>query len=566
MPFTLLEMLGAIGVFLIGMKLMSEALQKLAGARLKSWLGRITSNRLRGVLTGFGVTSVLQSSSATTVLVVSFVTAGLLTLTQAIGVIMGANIGTTVTGWLVALLGFKVKITAFALPAVGIGFAMTFLRNARRRQTGEALIGFGLLFLGLALMKDAMPSLSGPEQLAWVTPLTGYGVLSAMFFVLVGTVLTMLLQSSSATMTLTLTMAAVGFLPYDMAAAMVLGENIGTTATANIAAIGTRVDARRAARAHLVFNLVGATWAILLMWVFLFPLVDALVPGNPNVDFAAIQGDEAAISAGRGVVTAHIAMFHTSFNVINTLVMLPFVNHLARLVTWWIPEKAATERRTLDYLSTALIETPELFLLQVGKEVEHVLEVVREMFTDTVHVLTHPEEDLGELVVRTLNREDDVDGMEYEITRYLGSAVRSATSVEAARKALELRENIHRLERIADHCATLTRIADRIHQEEQGLGEQDIEDIEHMSKEVERALDHVGRYLAGQGSLAEAEAIEDNIDEMRRQLRAKDIERMRRGEAGLVAGLAMLDILTEFEEIGDRATGIVRLKETTALM
>jgi phosphate:Na+ symporter len=562
----MLELLGAIGVFLIGMKLMSEALQKLAGARLKAWLAKITANRLSGVLTGFGVTSVLQSSSATTVLVVSFVTAGLLTLTQAIGVIMGANIGTTVTGWLVALLGFKVKVTAFALPAVGIGFGMTFLRGARRRQTGEALVGFGLLFLGLALMKDAMPSLSGPEQLAWVTPLTGYGLLSAVFFVLVGAVLTMVLQSSSATMTLTLTMAAVGFLPYEMAAAMVLGENIGTTVTANIAAIGTRVDARRAARAHLVFNLIGAAWAIALMSAFLLPLVDMLVPGDPTVEFATIQGDEAAVAAGRGVVTAHIAMFHTSFNVINTLLMLPFLNHLARLVTWWVPERAPTRERKLDYLSTALVETPELFLLQVGKELEHVLEVVREMFSDTVHVLTHPQKDMGEVVERTLNREDDVDGMEAEITRYLGLTVRSATSVEAARKTLELRENLHRLERIADHCATLARIADRVHQQGNGLSEQDVEDIERMSEPVERALEHVGRYFTGQGSLAEAEELEDRIDEVRRQLRTKDIERMRQGEEGLVVGLAMLDILTHFEEIGDRATGIVRLTEATALM
>ena len=260
---TLFQLLGALGIFLFGMKVMSEGLQKVAGDRMKSLLARITGNRFSGVLTGLTVTCVVQSSSATTVMVVGFVTAGLLTLTQAIGVIMGANIGTTLTGWLVAVLGFKVKITAFALPACGVGFAMSFLKGARVRQWGEALLGFGLLFIGLGLLKDAVPDIGSPEDLAWVQAVSGYGFGSVVLFVAIGTLLTVVLQSSSATMTLTLTLAALGWLPYELAAATVLGENIGTTITANLAAIGASRDAVRAARVHFLFNIFGVTWALL---------------------------------------------------------------------------------------------------------------------------------------------------------------------------------------------------------------------------------------------------------------------------------------------------------------
>ncbi|MFT7581543.1 MAG: phosphate:Na+ symporter, partial [Myxococcota bacterium] len=304
------NLLGALGVFLFGMKIMSEGLQKVAGAKLQALIGKMTSSPIKGVFTGFLVTTVVQSSSATTVMLVGFVNAKLLSLRQAIGVIMGANIGTTVTGWLVALLGFKVKISAFALPAVGLGVIFTFLHGARRKQIGEALIGFGLLFLGLSLMKDAVPGLDG-ESLAWVQSLTSLGFLSVVIFVLIGAALTVVLQSSSATMTLTLALTAAGYIPYDFAAAMVLGENIGTTASANIAAIGTSVIAKRAARAHLIFNVIGVVWALALFQWALLPLVDAIVPGNPELSVLSSAG-------AVGVVTSHLAAFHTLFNILNT--------------------------------------------------------------------------------------------------------------------------------------------------------------------------------------------------------------------------------------------------------
>ena len=356
---TIGNLLGALGVFLFGMKIMSEALQHVAGSALKDLLAKMTSNRFLGALTGVGITCIIQSSSATTVLVVSFVNAALLTLEQAIGVIMGANIGTTVTGWIVALLGFKVKITIIALPCVGLGVAMSFAKKrVKVRQWGEVILGFGLLFLGLGLLKDAVPEVD-QSQLDWIQNWANKGFLSTLIFVGIGTVLTVVLQSSSATMALTLTFTAQGWIPYEAAIGMILGENIGTTATANIAAIGTSVGARRAARAHLVFNMIGVAWSLALMRLLMLPLVDSLVDGDPVT--AVGSGDD-----GAAIVTAHMAMFHTAFNIINTSLLLPFVKTLAKFVTKWVPDEEPVGK--LKHVTPALVETPELMVPQLRKE------------------------------------------------------------------------------------------------------------------------------------------------------------------------------------------------------
>jgi len=556
-----LNLAGALGVFLLGMRLMSEGLQKVAGSKLKTLIRAITANRFTGVLTGFAVTSIIQSSSATTVMVVSFVSAGLLTLTQAIGVIMGANIGTTVTGWLVALLGFKVNIAAFALPAIGIGFAAGFAKRPNLKHSGEVLLGFGLLFLGLGLLKDAVPAVTDPAQLYWVKDLTSHGFLSIVIFVVFGTALTVVLQSSSATMTLTLTFAALGWLPYEMAAAMVLGENIGTTATANLAAIGAPVAAKRAARAHFIFNVFGATWALALLSLVMLPIVNLLVPGDPVIDFAALQGNEEGLLAARATVTTHLAAFHTLFNLTNTLLLLPFVHQLVAVVTRWVPEPKLKQRTRALYLTTALLNTPELALLQTRKEMHHMTEVVRQMFADSITILKNPNESLGTLVEDTLEREDICDDLEVEITNHLSLTAQASTTSAVAKKIAEMVQNTHRLERIGDHCAVLVRIARRLHQDpDTVLRENEIGNITKIGGLVDKALDNLGRYLAGEkGVAAQAEALEDEIDNMRRTMREEEITRLqaREGE-DMITGLAFLDLLTHLEEIGDRAVGIIR--------
>lgn len=554
---TVLELAGALGVFLYGMKVMSEALQKVAGDRLKAWLAAVTGNRFSAVITGFLVTCVVQSSSASTVMVVGFVNAQLLSLTQAIGMVMGANIGTTTTAWIVALLGFKVKLTQYALPAVGIGVGLTFMRGARPRQWGEVLLGFGLLFLGLGLLKSAVPEVT-QTQLDWIQAINGYGLVSSLAFVAVGTALTVVLQSSSATMTLTLTLTAMGWMPYEAAAAMVLGENIGTTATANIAAIGTSVAARRAARAHFVFNIVGVIWALSLMYVVVLPVVDLIVPGDP----LAVTGDES-----KAVVTTHLAAFHTLFNITNTLLLLPFVNRLARLVERWVPEgKGDAARPVTRFISTALVETPDLLLVQVGKEMQYMTDIVRKMHADAMHILMHPDGKHGPLVQETLRREQLTDDLEREISSVLAMTARAATSAATSRKVGEMALNTHRLERIGDHCEKLVQIAMRNHESQERIDAHAMEDIRSLGELVGEALEQLGAYLAGESDRAAAEALEKQIDAARDRIRERHIDRMRHSEESVVGGLLLLDTVNHLEEIGDRCYGIVRRIEATDRM
>jgi len=559
--WVLLQIGGALGVFLLGMKLLSESLQKVSGSRLKQVLSAITSNRFSGVFAGILTTAIVQSSSATTVMVVGFVTAELLTLTQAISVVMGANIGTTLTGWLVALLGFKVKVTMFALPAVGVGTALTFLPGAKRRQIGEVLVGFGLLFIGLGLLKESVPTLSGTDQLTWIADISGFGIGSAILMVGVGTALTVILQSSSATMTLTLTLAASGVLPYELAAAMVLGENIGTTATANLAAIGTPAAARRAARAHLLFNTIGVIWALALYQLVLLPVVDFLVPGDPLVDFTKLDGE--GLATATLVVTAHLAAFHSLFNVTNTLIMLPFVNHIARLVTRWIPDDAKDAEMPPKFLDTPLAGTPELQIVRANSELRKMASIACKMFSDTVKILTDPSADPDALVSETLRREQVLDEYEHHISAHLAMTARLATSADSARKIAELIQNTHRLERLGDHCAVLVRISQRLREDGRNLTEREQKDLASMGAEVTRAIANLQNFMDGTSDLQTAEAIEDDIDERRRTLRAEQLGRIEQGVEDIQAGLALLDLLTSFEEIGDLAVGFIRRASVT---
>ncbi|MDR2901309.1 MAG: Na/Pi symporter, partial [Treponema sp.] len=313
------SIVGSLGLFLYGMKVMSDGIQQNAGNRLQKFLNMMTGNRFTAVLTGLVVTAIIQSSSATTVMVVSFVNAGLLTLTQSIGVIMGANIGTTITAWIVSLVGFSMKISALAIPAIGIGFIMKTIRW-KHKDIGDVLLGFGLLFLGLDFLTKSMPTLT-PEMLSFITSFSNYGVGSMLIGTVVGIVITLIIHSSSASTAIILTMAFNGLLPYEMAAAMILGANIGTTVDAALAAIGTKTAARRAALVHILFNVIGTVLALIffnpLMWV-----VDLVTPGT-------LEG------AG---ITTHLAMLHTVFNILNTLVFFPFVNPFARLVSFLIKD------------------------------------------------------------------------------------------------------------------------------------------------------------------------------------------------------------------------------------
>ncbi|MBR5855672.1 MAG: Na/Pi cotransporter family protein, partial [Bacteroidales bacterium] len=348
--FNILTLLGSLGLFLYGMTLMSEALQKVAGDKLRNILAAMTSNSFSRIITGLFITAVIQSSSATTVMVVSFVNAGLLSLVQSIGVIMGANIGTTMTAWLISLLGFKADISILAIPLIAFGFAFMMFKSNKKKSIGELIIGFSLLFLGLSFLKDSVPDLqNSPEVLAFLQKWTNFGFGSTLMFVFIGTILTIVLQSSSATMALTLVMCNNGWIPFEMGAAMVLGENIGTTITANIAASVANVSARRAAMAHSVFNLFGVIWVLVLFKPFLIlvsKIIMAMGLDNPLVAGASSNSTLYAIS-----------MVHTLFNVCNALILVWFTNQIAQLVTKIIKGKKEEEVFRLQYIHGGLLNT-----------------------------------------------------------------------------------------------------------------------------------------------------------------------------------------------------------------
>lgn len=347
----ILTLLGALGLFLYGMKVMSDALMELAGDRMRNILATTMSNRFFAVFTGFGITAVIQSSSATTLMVVSFANASLLTLTEAIGVIMGANIGTTVTAWLISILGFKVSMSGIALPLVGIGFLLSMNKKKNLQNWGYFIIGFAVLFIGLQFLKDLVPDIrNNPEILASLSEYTSMGYASVLLFLFIGTILTMIVQSSSATMALTLLMTYEGWIPFDMAAAMVLGENIGTTITANLAALVANYQAKRAARAHFIFNIVGVTWMLVVFFPFL-SVINAIV--------IRIEGVSPFIEAT--AVPIALSLFHTCFNIINTSLLLGFIKYIARSVERIVPEVIDKEE-AIDlpkYLDKSSLEYPQ---------------------------------------------------------------------------------------------------------------------------------------------------------------------------------------------------------------
>ena len=396
----ILRLFGSLGLFLFGMTVMSDALVNLAGNRMRRILATMTSNRFFGILTGFLITSVIQSSSATTLMVVSFSNAGLLTLVEAISVIMGANIGTTVTAWLITLLGFKVSMSAIALPLVGFGLAFTFSKVKQWKQTGLFLIGFAILFIGLQFMKDAVPDInSNPQIMEFVRAYTEMGFGSVLIFLAIGTLLTIVIQSSSATMALTLIMTAQGWIPFELAAAMVLGENIGTTVTANLAAIVGNYNAKRTARAHLIFNCLGVVWILLIFYPFL-RMISAIV-----MEFGSASPFESAVA-----VPVALSLFHTLFNICNTFLLVWFVNPIARLVKRMVPKRAIPGKAIDEpkFLTKDAMQYPETLVRVLKEESRYLFE--NAVFEICAHGLNlHRGDILSERKVKKVVRRSDTD-------------------------------------------------------------------------------------------------------------------------------------------------------------
>lgn len=543
------EVIGSLGLFLYGMRTMSDGIQKAAGDKLQAILKFMTGNRFAGVATGFGMTAIIQSSSATTVMVVSFVNAGLLSLGQAIGVIMGANIGTTVTGWIVAIFGFKFNISAIALPAIGVGLPLIFWKRINKSEWGETLVGFGLLFLGLSFLKASVPEIDAhPESLKFVTHLTDYGIFSRFLFIIIGTGLTVILQSSSASMAITLTMAFSGWIDFPNAAAMVLGENIGTTITAMIASIGTDVHARRAATAHMMFNIIGIIWLQFLFFPII-SLVDTLVPGSMD---------------SQSGITAHLAMFHTTFNVINTLVFISFVNWLERIVKFMVPlppaDKAQPHEYKLDYITYSMQDTPELNMLTAKSEIYKMAEITQKMFDSFVYVFKHPDKKLKNEVEDLAAKEELTDRMQEELSGFLAHLSMENLKTRSAENVNHLMRIVHELESIGDSCFNLLILSKRRYDKELIIPESGLEALRPYLDTVQDYLGfiikHMNQHLSSE-EMKQAIASEEEVDRYRNTLHKAARKRIKAG-SDVKAELLYMDMVRHIEKIGDHLLNIAQ--------
>lgn len=558
--FGILTLLGALGMFLYGMNLMSSGLQKAAGSKMRGFLTAMTSNPFKGVMTGLGITSAIQSSSATTVMTVGFVNAGLLTLAQAIGVIMGANIGTTVTAWLVSLLGFKADISLFAVPLMAVGFILSLAKSDKRRHISELIVGFSLLFLGLSLMKESVPDLKEtPEVLAFIQNWTSFGFGSVLIFLVFGTVLTLVLQSSSATMALTLIMVNMGWIPFEMGAAMVLGENIGTTITANIAAAVGNANARRAAMAHTIFNVFGVCWALALFRPFLM-LVGTIITwfGLPN-PMDIVHSADVVMTADESMSTLYgISMLHTLFNLFNTAILIWFVPVIVKIVTRLIKQKNSDTEESvkLKFIDAGPLSTAELAVGQARNEVVHFAEISRRG-VDFIRkaVDAKSDKEFEEARQKLVKYEEISDRIEYEIAQFLNALPEDSISEETRTETKRMYKIIGELESLGDSGESISRILARRNSHEQKFSEEQKTRIKTMLETVDKAygvmIDNLKAETFEPMGLRMATDCEIEINELRNNIREEEIFKLEKGETKYHSSVYYLDTVSEIERMGD---------------
>ena len=554
-------LLGALGMFLYGMNLMSSGLQKAAGERLRGFLSAMTSNPLKGVLTGMGITAIIQSSSATTVMVVSFVNAGLLTLVQAIGVIMGANIGTTITAWMVAFLGFKADISILAIPLMLFGFLFSNSKKDQRKNIGELIVGFCLLFLGLSFMKESVPDLrQTPEVLEFVSTWSAHGFGSVLLFLLFGTILTLVLQSSSATMAITLIMLSMGWIPFGMACAMVLGENIGTTITANIAASIGNTQAKRAAMSHTIFNVFGVLWALILFNPFLrlVGLVTEKLFGLPNPAAEGFSVPGPTSPEGTAALYG-LSMLHTLFNLTNTLVLVWFTGLIGKAVSWIIrtPENQEKEVFRLKYISAGPLATPELSVDQAFDEIIHFAQISKNGAAYAKEAVNEADTDkFEELRAKLVKYEEISDRIEYEIATFLNGVSAEEISESTSIKIKAMYKIVGELESLGDSGESISRILSRKNIHKKVFDADTIKNLNMMADAVSEAYDAMIDNLvaAHKGELvniANAYNAEDRLNTLRNNFRDAVIEEIDNGGKNYQTSVYYMDVLNEFERMGD---------------
>ena len=548
--YDFLKLIGSLGLFLYGMKIMSEGLQKVAGDRLRSILTAMTTNRVTGVLTGVLITALIQSSSATTVMVVSFVNAGLLTLAESISVIMGANIGTTVTAWIISIFGFKVDMAAFALPLLAIALPLIFSGKSNRKSVGEFIFGFSFLFMGLFNLKANAPDLNAnPEMLAFVQSYTDMGFFSILLFLFIGTILTMIVQASAATMAITLIMCANGWISLELGAALVLGENIGTTITANLAALTANTQAKRAALAHFVFNVFGVIWVLIIFHPFM-QMVNWVVD-----TFFQSSDPEVAISY-------KLSAFHSIFNICNVCILIWGVKLIERTVCALIHPKEEDEEPRLRFITGGMLSTAELSILQARKEIHLFAERTHRMFgmvQDLLH--TEKDDDFNKVFSRIEKYENISDNMELEIANYLNQVSEGRLSSESKLQIRAMLREVTEIESIGDSCYNLARTINRKRQTNQDFTEKQYEHIHFMMKLTDDALAQmivvVEKPEHQSIDINKSFNIENEINNYRNQLKNQNILDVNNKEYDYQMGVYYMDIIAECEKLGDYIVNVV---------
>ena len=550
--FDFLRLIGSLGLFLYGMKIMSEGLQKFAGDSLRRILTAMTTNRVTGVLTGVLITALIQSSSATTVMVVSFVNAGLLTLTQSIGVIMGANIGTTVTAWLISALGFKVDIAAFSLPLLAFGIPLLFSGKSSRKSVGEFIFGFSFLFMGLQALKANAPDLgANPEMLAFVQNYADMGFFSIILFLFIGAILTMIVQASAATMAITLIMCANGWIDYQLGVALVLGENIGTTITANLAALTGNTQARRAALAHLAFNIFGVIWVLILF----YPFTNAVSWFVTNV---------MRISDPSVAVSFKLAAFHTAFNISNTFVMIWFVGLIEKTVCFLIKgKKDEDEEYRLRYITGGMLSTAELSIMQARKEITLLAERTGRMRDMGKALFYEKNEDAFLKTYSRVEKYERIsDRMEIEIANYLTCVAEGRLSSEGKEEIRIMLRAVSEIESIADSCNNMARSIKRRNEFKSIFTDEQNHNVDQMLALTEKALHRMIEILKKSELVRDdvnpSYNIENEINNYRNQLKIHNVEDINNKKYQYQDGVYYMDIIGEAEKLGDYVLNVVQ--------
>lgn len=551
--FELLKLVGALGFFIYGMKIMSEGIQKAAGSGLRKMLSMMTKNRFLGVCTGFLVTCLVQSSSASTVMAVSFVNAGLLSLVESAGIMLGANIGTTITGWLVAVLGFKVKIASMALPLLAIGVPMLFSKKNKIKYIGEFIVGFAILFWGLSELKHAVPDVKhNPEVLNFLGAYADMGLFSNLFFVLVGALLTIVVQSSSASMALTQTLCFSGIIPFEVAAAMILGENIGTTITAELASLPANVHAKRAARIHSMFNVVGVSWMVLL--ISFTPILE----GVRLIATEMLNSPDPYTADGAPM---GLAIFHSSFNILNVALMIGFVPLLVKIAMNSVRSKGdSDEEYSLDYINAGLLATPEMSILEAQKEVAKFGEVTKKMNGFVKGLISEQDnKKVSQTLARIKKYEDITDRIEADVADYLAKISQGEMSESSSLKIRGMLSIIGDLERIGDIYYQMSKTIERKNEGKIWFTPEQRNNVNEMFDLVENALQTMCSNLAGQYSnvtLEKAVEHENALNIYRKKIRKEHLVSVEKGDYNFNSATIYADLFNSIEKVGDHTINV----------